>query len=77
MRFIVFFIGFAVSILIIKFRYNIQNFTGEFGFAERYLGAGGTNTFIVIMALLVFIGSLMYSLGTLDALVVNTVGRFF
>ena len=77
MRFLIFLLGFALAIVIIVYRYRIQEFTGEIPFAEKYLGSGGTNSLIVIIAVLVFIGSLMYSLGTLDNLVQNTIGKLF
>jgi len=52
-------------------------FTGDFSWAEKYLGSGGTNTFIVLFAIGVFILSLMYSLGTLDSFISNSLGVLF
>jgi len=76
-RFFVFIIGFALAIVILKYRIHIKDFIGDVGFAEKYLGIGGTHTLIVIIAFLVFIGSLMYSLGTFQGLMEATFGRFF
>ncbi|MBL4693998.1 hypothetical protein JKY72_01360 [Candidatus Gracilibacteria bacterium] len=76
-RFVVFAIGFVVTILILKCRWKIKEFTGEIAFAEAYLGVGGTNRFIILMAFLVFVGSLMYALGTIQGILKGTVGRFF
>lgn len=59
------------------FRRSIKEFIGEVGFAEQYLGMGGTNTLVVLIGMLVFIGSLMYSLGTFQSLLGNTLGSFF
>lgn len=77
MRFLVFLIGFVVAILILKYRAQVRDFLGEVSFAEKYLGTGGTNTLIILIALAVFIISMMYALGTLDAILVNSFGRFF
>ena len=76
-NFLVFLLGFVIAIVIIKYRSSIHAFTGDIAFAEKYFGSGGTSTFIVILAVLVFVGSLMYALGTLEGLVNATFGRFF
>jgi len=76
-RFFVFVIGFAVALIILRYRIHIKDFIGEVGFAEKYLGSGGTHNLIVLIAFLVFIFSLMYSLGTLQTLIQATFGRFF
>jgi len=76
-RFFVFIIGFALAIIILRYRIQIKDFIGEVGFAEKYLGIGGTHNLIIIIAFLVFIVSLMYSLGTLQSLMQATLGRFF
>jgi len=76
-RFLVFIIGFAIAIVILKYRSQIKGFTGDIAFAERFLGVGGTNTLLVIVAILVFVGSLMYSLGTLQAIMEAVLGGFF
>ncbi len=69
-------IGWPVAFLFLKYRRPIKEFTGDFAWAEKYLGMGGTNTFIVIIGILTFVGSLMYALGTLDGLLQATFGRF-
>ncbi|MBD3360373.1 hypothetical protein GF366_01070 [Candidatus Peregrinibacteria bacterium] len=76
-RFLVFIIGFAVAIVILKYRAQIKGFTGDIAFAERIFGVGGTNSLIVVVAILVFILSLMYSLGTLQAIMQSVLGGFF
>lgn len=76
-RFLVAIIGMPIAFIIIYYRRPIKEFTGDIGFAEKYLGAGGTNTFIVILGVLTFILSLMYALGTLQELLQGTLGRFF
>lgn len=74
-RFFVFIIGFAIAILILKYRMQIRGVIGDVQFAENHLG--GTYNLILLIALAVFVGSLMYSLGTLQVLMQATVGRFF
>jgi len=74
---IVLILGFIVAVLMLKYRGQIRDFTGEIGFAERYLGIGGTNRFIIIVAILVFVFSLMYALGTFEGAVTSTVGILF
>lgn len=68
-RILVIIIGWPIAVLILKYRRPIKEFTGDIGFAEKILGMGGTNTFIVIIGVLVFVGSLMYGLGTLQSII--------
>ncbi len=76
-RWIALLIGCPLGFVIMYFRRAIKEFIGEVGFAEKYLGIGGTNTFVVLVGMLVFIGSLMYSLGTFQSMLENTLGAFF
>ena len=76
-RFLVFIVGFAIAVVMLRYRRWIKDFTGDIAFAEKYLGSGGTNTLIVIVALLVFVLSLMYSLGTLQVIMQKILGGFF
>ena len=70
-------IGMAVGFAIIVFRKHIKNFTGNIGFAERYLGVGGTWTFLLLLGVAIFILSLMWSLGTLQEFLFENVGGIF
>ena len=70
-------IGLPLGFIILYYRRAIKEFIGEVGFAEKYLGVGGTNTLMVIIGVLTFIGSLMYAMGTLQTLIGSTVGTFF
>ncbi|MFH1720254.1 MAG: hypothetical protein ABH856_01440 [Patescibacteria group bacterium] len=76
-KFIVALIGFPVSFLIIYYRVKIKEMTGDIGFAEQYFGAGGTYTFIFLLGVLTFIGTLMYIMGTLQIIVGATIGKIF
>lgn len=77
MRLLVVIIGFALMLVILRYRGQIHNFTGEFGFAEKYLGAGGTHIFIIFVALATFVVSLMYAMGTLQKILNAVLGGFF
>jgi len=75
-RFFIFILGTIASYLLIRYRMIVKDFFGNIPFAEKYLGSGGTYTFILLFAVFVFIISLMYLLGTLDSVVESIFGRF-
>ncbi len=77
MKILVLILGSVASFLILRFRGPLKMFTGNFSWAEKYLGSGGTNTFFVLMSLGVFILSLMYALGTLDVFVADKLDVLF
>jgi len=70
-------IGVPVGLCIIVYRFHLRQFTGDIAFAEQYLGSGGTYTLFILIGIVVFIGSLMYSLGTLQEIYSATLGKFF
>ena len=70
-------IGFPLAFLILKYRGAIKGFIGNVDFAERYLGAGGTNIFIVILGFATFVLSLMYSMGTIQGFMIDNFGSLF
>ncbi len=76
-KFIVLILGSLIAFLMLKYRGQVKQFTGNVDFAEKYLGSGGTNTLIVILALLIFVLCLMYSTGTLDSLIPSGVEGLF
>ena len=47
------------GLLLIIFREKIKNVTGNIGFAEQYLGVGGTWTFYALLGVASFIFGLM------------------
>lgn len=55
---------------------KVVNFTGEIPFAEKYLGTGGTYTFVKILGLLTTIMSFMWITGGLDVFLKSTLGIF-
>lgn len=76
-RVLVILIGWPIAFLILRFRRIIKEFIGNVAFAERFLGSGGTNTLIVILGGVVFVGCLMYATGTLQSILQNIIGPFF
>jgi len=68
-------IGMIVGFLIVVFRPQIKGFSGDIGFAERYLGPGGTWTFLLLLGVAIFIFSLMWSMGTLQDFLLGTFGK--
>jgi hypothetical protein len=77
MRFIYFLLLFTAGLLIIIYREKIQRVSGNFAFAEKWFGNGGTYTFYILLGFGTIIFSVAYGTGTLDGLVGSTVGRFF
>ncbi len=69
-------LGLPVGLLMMIFRYKIVQFFGKIEWAERNLGGGGTYTLVIIVGVIVWIGSLMYALGTFHQLV-GFLGAFF
>lgn len=65
-KIMVFLLGFPIALLMIIYRYKIINFTGKIEWAESKLGAGGTYTLVVVLALVIWIGCMMYALGSFD-----------
>ena len=77
MRILVGLIGIPTGLLMIIYRERVKRFTGDFAFAEKWFGDGGTYTALMLVGLLITIGSLMYMLGTLQALISGVFGPFF
>jgi len=72
--------GLIISILgflLIVYREKVQQLTGDIGFAEQYLGGGGTFTFFLILGVMIFIGGLMWATGTLQAWFGSSLGTYF
>jgi len=76
-KFLVLLIFWPIGFLIIRYRSRLKDLIGNVSFAEKYLGSGGTNTFIVLLGLLTLVLSLMYVLGTLQAIFGSFLGPLF
>jgi len=77
MRYIVGIIGFPLGLVIVVYRERVKRFTGDFQFAEKWFGPGGTYTAILIFGLIVSFGSMMYAFGTFQALLAKIFAPFF
>ncbi len=69
--------GFPLSFLIIIYRAKIKDFTGSIGFAEKYLGMGGTHTLILLLGVATFIITLLYITDTLQTFMRTVFGPIF
>lgn len=76
-RYLVLILGITIAILLLKYRLQIKHYVGDVGWAEKIFGSGGTHTLIVVLAIVSFFGSLMYFLGTFQAIVHDYLGPFF
>ena len=76
-RFLAILIGCPLAFVILLYRRPIKEFIGNVGFAEKFFGSGGTNTLVVLIAIVLFVGSLMYGLGTLQSVLVGVFGGIF
>lgn len=61
--------------LLIRADKVVDNFTGRIGFAENYLGNGGTYTFIKLLGLAIIVFSFMHLTGGLGWFLSGTIGR--
>lgn len=76
-RFLVGLIGIPLGILIIIYRVKIKDFMGNIGWAEKYLGQGGTWTALVFSGILISFFSYLWMFGLLQSSLVRYFGRFF
>ena len=52
----------ALGILVLRYRYQIHEFTGEWGWASEYLGGNGTVVAISLIGMLLIGGGTAYPL---------------
>jgi hypothetical protein len=76
-RILVALIGIPLGFALMIYRVRLKEFTGNISFAEKYLGAGGTYSFFVLLGLVFFIFSVMYMFGTFQDIFSSTLGKFF
>jgi hypothetical protein len=70
-------IGIPIAFALMIYRVKLKELIGNIPFAEKYLGAGGTYTFFVLLGLGVFIFSCMYMFGTFQDIFSATLGKLF
>ena len=76
-RYLVLIAGIGIAIVLLKYRLQIKHYIGDIAFAEKIFGSGGTHSLIAVLALISFFGSLMYFLGTFQAILHDYLGPFF
>jgi hypothetical protein len=76
-RYIVLILGISIALLLLKYRVQVKHFIGDVSWAEKIFGKGGSHTLILVLALLSFFLSLMYFLGTFQAIMHDYLGPFF
>ncbi|KKT76632.1 MAG: hypothetical protein UW70_C0016G0011 [Candidatus Peregrinibacteria bacterium GW2011_GWA2_44_7] len=72
--------GLLISIagfLLIVYRERVKGMTGDIGFAEQYLGGGGTYTFYLLLGIVLFFVGLMWASGTLQSWFIENLGLYF
>lgn len=53
-------LGIIAGITILKYRKRVKDLLGNIGWAEKYLGMGGTHTIIVLAGFLTIVFSILY-----------------
>lgn len=76
-RFMVGIIGVPAGLAMLYYKVQIKDFLGKIGWAETYIGRGGTWDAIVIIGLLMSILSIMYMFGGLQEILINRLGPLF
>ncbi|GEM_PF-883409 len=67
---------FFAGLGLVVYRERVQRFTGAIGFAEQYLGVGGTFTFYIFVGVGAMFFSILYATGTFDS-IAFFIGKFF
>lgn len=70
-------IGIPLGFCFIYFRVQIKDFIGNIGWAEKYLGMGGTWLAIVVIGILITVGSFLWMLGVIQDWFVAYFGGIF
>jgi hypothetical protein len=59
----------ACGLLLVWKTEPIKRFTGSFDFAEKYLGSGGTYTFLKLCGIVIMVLTFMWMTGTLENII--------
>lgn len=74
-RILVGLIGIPLGFLMLLYRDKVKDWTGDIGWAERYLGTGGTWTALILIGVLMIILSFMFMVGSLQELLLKSFGN--
>jgi hypothetical protein len=77
MRWIVGLLFSVLGFLLIVYREKVKGQTGDIGFAEQYLGSGGTYTFYLLLGVVMFVAGLMWATGSIQQWFLENLGKFF
>lgn len=69
-------VGVIISYFLTRFRHQVVNFTGPWGWAEKHLGAGQTATAYVFIGIFTFFVSITLIFGLLDDMVGGIIKPF-
>ncbi len=67
-------LGIGVAFLLTQYRRHIIGFTGPWGWAEKYLGSGRSETACVLLGVVIFFFSVTMMTGMLDDIVKGILG---
>ncbi len=70
-------IGIPLGFVVMIYRYQLKQFTGNIAWAEQYLGAGGTYNLFILIGFFLSVLSLMYALGSIQGFFLGTLGPIF
>jgi hypothetical protein len=73
---LIFIFGLPAGILTIIYRRYIVGLTGKWPWAEEKLGPGGTYTVVILAGIVIWIGCMMYALGSFDQ-ILGFLSQFF
>ena len=68
--------GILLSYVMVRYREQVVNWVGKIGWAERYLGMGGTYNAMILFAIGLFLFSILYMTGNID-FIFGGLGKFF
>lgn len=66
MKFVIGFILIILGGIIIRYRYHIYGFTGDWWWAQKYLGGNGTITAISLLGAILIFAGFAYPFGAFD-----------
>ena len=76
-RILVGLIGIPLGFLLLKYREKVKDWTGNIGWAEQYLGTGGTWSVLILIGVLMIVLSFMFMVGSLQTMFFGSFGQFF
>lgn len=66
-RYVIGLLAMVGGFLMLVYRSKVKDLVGDIGFAEKYIGVGGTWTFLILLGIGFFIFGLMWITGTFQS----------